>query len=303
MLDAFLSSTISMAAPLLLAALGELLVEQSGLINIGIEGVMLTAAFCAMAAAYATGSIATGLGCAIAGALLMSGLFAVMAVNLAVNQVVAGTALDIFALGVTGVLYRRIFGETGKALTVRTLRGVFRGALARLPLVGPALLQQNGLVYFAFLMVPVLHLVLYRTRWGLKLRAAGERPEAADALGLGVYCLRWQALMISGVMTGLSGAYLTLGYANTFVEGMSAGRGFIALSIVILGGWRPVRIAIASLLFGAALALQFVLQAVNTGLPYQLFLALPYVLTLVVLTILGGQGPVPSALGEPYVRE
>jgi len=272
MLEAFLSSTVAMAAPLLLAALGELLVEDSGVINIGIEGVMLTA------------------------------LFGAMAVNLAVNQVVAGTALDIFALGVTGVFYRRMFGVTGQALTVRTLRQVRLGPLSHLPLIGPALFHQNLLVYFSFLIVPAVWLALYRTRWGLNLRAAGERPEAADALGLGVYGLRWQALMISGVLTGLSGAYLTLGYANTFVEGMSAGRGFIALAIVILGEWRPGRIAIASVLFGAALALQFVLQAVNTGIPYQLFLALPYVLTLVVLTALGGQSHAPSALGEPYVR-
>ncbi len=302
MLEAFLSSTISMAAPLLLAALGELLVEESGVINIGIEGVMLTGAFAAMAAAYATGSIAAGLGCAIIAAAAMSALLAFLAVNLAVNQVVAGTALDVFALGVTGVFYRRIFGVTGQALTVRTLPRVGLGPLQHIALIGPALFDQNALVYLSFGVVPLIWFVLYRTRWGLTLRAAGERPEAADALGLGVYALRWQALMIAGAMTGISGAYLTLGYANTFVEGMSAGRGFIALAIVILGEWRPGRIAVAAVLFGAALALQFVLQAVNTGIPYQLFLALPYVLTLVVLTVVGGQGRAPSSLGEPYLR-
>jgi general nucleoside transport system permease protein len=302
MLEAFLSSTIAMAAPLLLAALGELLVEESGVINIGIEGVMLTGAFAAMAAAYATGSIAIGLCCAALAALTMSALFAAMAVNLAVNQVVAGTALDVFALGVTGVFYRRMFGVTGQALTVRTLGRIRVPWLSRIPLLGPALFHHNLLVYLAFALVPLVSILLYRTRWGLNLRAAGERPEAADALGLGVYRIRWQAIMISGVLTGLSGAYLTLGYANTFVEGMSAGRGFIALAIVILGGWRPGRVAVASVLFGAALALQFVLQAINTGIPYQLFLALPYVLTLVVLTALGGQSHAPTALGEPYVR-
>ncbi len=302
MLEAFLSSTIGMAAPLLLAALGELLVEESGVINIGIEGVMLTGAFAAMAAAYATGSIVIGLCCAVIAAAAMSAVLAAMAVNLAVNQVVAGTALDVFALGVTGVFYRRMFGVTGQALTVRTLRRVRLGPLSHIAVIGPALFHQNVLVYLSFALVPIVWLLLYRTRWGLELRAAGERPEAADALGLGVYRLRWQALMLSGVMTGLAGAYLTLGYANTFVEGMSAGRGFIALAIVILGEWRPGRVALASVLFGAALALQFVLQAINTGIPYQLFLALPYVLTLVVLTVLGGQGRAPSALGEPYVR-
>jgi ABC-type uncharacterized transport system permease subunit len=219
-----------------------------------------------------------------------------------VNQVVAGTALDVFALGVTGVFYRRLFGVTGQALTVNTLARVRLGGLARIPLLGPALFHQNLLVYLAFLLVPLVWFILYRTRYGLHLRAAGERPEAADALGLGVYRLRWHAMLISGALTGLAGAYLTLGYTNTFVEGMSAGRGFIALSIVILGRWRPLGVALAAVAFGAAIALQFTLQAVGTGLPYQLFLALPYVLTLVVLTLLGGQGRAPSALGEPYLR-
>jgi general nucleoside transport system permease protein len=302
MLEAFLNSTISMAAPLLLAALGELLVEQSGIINIGIEGAMLTGAFAAMAAAYATGSVVVGLCAAVAGAIAMNAVFGILAVELAVNQVVAGTALDIFALGVTGVFYRRIFGITGKALTVNTLARVRLGLLVRIPLLGPALFHQNLLVYLAFLLVPLVWFVLYRSRYGLYLRAAGERPEAADALGLGVHRLRWQALLISGALTGLSGAYLTLGYANTFVEGMSAGRGFIALSIVILGEWRALGVAVAAVLFGAAMALQFTLQAAATGIPYQLFLALPYVLTLVVLTLMGGQSRSPSALGEPYLR-
>lgn len=302
MLEAFLNSTIMMAAPLLLAALGELLVEDSGIINVGIEGIMLTGAFAAMAAAYLTGSTIAGLCSAAVAAVAMSAVFALLAINLAVNQVVAGTALDIFALGLTGVCYRRIFGITGQALTVRTLRPVRLGALAEIPVAGSALFNQNLLVYLAFLLVPIMWLLLYRTRYGLHLRAAGERPEAADALGLGVYRLRWQAIAISGVLTGLSGAYLTLGYANTFVEGMTAGRGFIALAIVILGQWRPVGVAAASLLFGAALALQFTLQAANTGIPYQLFLALPYVLTLLVLTLLRGPSHAPSALGEPYLR-
>lgn len=302
MLEAFLNSTIMMAAPLLLAALGELLVEDSGIINVGIEGIMLTGAFAAMAVAYTTNSIIAGLCSAALAAVAMSAVFAVLAVNLAVNQVVAGTALDIFALGLTGVFYRRIFGITGEALTVRSLTRVRLGGLARIPIIGSALFDQNLLVYLAFALVPLIWALLYRSRYGLGLRAAGERPDAADALGLGVYGLRWQAILISGVMTGLSGAYLTLGYANTFVEGMTAGRGFIALAIVILGQWRPLGVAVASVLFGAALALQFTLQAANTGIPYQLFLALPYVLTLLVLTLFRGPSRAPSALGEPYLR-
>ncbi|HEY6418488.1 MAG TPA: ABC transporter permease, partial [Candidatus Binataceae bacterium] len=138
--------------------------------------------------------------------------------------------------------------------------------------------------------------------YGLRLRAAGERPGAADALGLGVYRLRWHALLASGVMTGLAGAYLTLAYANTFVENISAGRGFVALAVVILGRWNPFGLMAAALLFGAAMALQFGLQALGTSVPYQLFLALPYALTLIVLAGVGGQAAAPSALGEPYSR-
>lgn len=301
MLEVFVSSTIAMAAPLLLAALGELIVEQSGVINIGIEGIMLAAAFSAMAGAYFAHSVLIGLAGAILTGLLMCALLAVLVVNLAVNQVVAGTALDLFALGLTGVLYRRIFTATGTAFTVAGLPHISFGALTRIPVLGSALFHHNALVYLAALLVPAISLMLRRTPFGLRLRAAGERPQAADALGMNVYRLRWQALMISGVLTGLSGAYLSLGYANTFVEGMSAGRGFVALAVVILGQWTAPGVACGALLFGGAMALQFTLQAAGTHLPYQLFLALPYLLTLLVLTLMGGQGRAPSALGEPYL--
>lgn len=302
MLEAFLTSTISMATPILLAALGELLVEESGVLNIGIEGAMLCGAFAALAAAWFTGSIAVGLLSGIGATVAINAILAVLAVNLAVNQVVAGAALNIFALGITGVFYRRLFGITGKAVTVSALTAIPLGPLARIPIVGPALFAQNALVYAAFALVPILAALMAKTRYGLELRAAGESPHAADSLGLGVVRLRWHALLASGVLTGLSGAYLTLAYTNTFVEGISAGRGFVALAVVILGRWNPWGLAAASLLFGAAMALQFGLQAFGTAVPYQLFLALPYALTLVVLAGVGGQAQAPSALGEPYVR-
>jgi simple sugar transport system permease protein len=302
MLEAFLSSTISMATPILLAALGELLVEESGVLNIGIEGAMLSGAFAALAAAYFSGSIMLVLAAGMGAAIAINAMLGLMAVNLAVNQVVAGTALDIFALGATGVFYRRMFGVTGKAFTVHALGALPMGPLAGIPLIGPTVFSQNAIVYLAFGLVPILAWLTSKTRYGLELRAAGESPAAADALGLGVARLRWQALVVSGALTGLSGAYLTLGYANTFVEGISAGRGFVALAVVILGRWNPWGLAAASILFGAAMALQFGLQALGTALPYQLFLAVPYALTLVVLAGIGGQAQAPSALGEPYVR-
>ena|SRR5690242_9018666 len=302
MLEAFLTSTIAMATPILLAALGELLVEETGIINIGIEGAMLAGAFFALTGVYFTGSLAAGIACGIAAAAAINAILAVLVVNLAVNQVVAGTALDILALGITGVFYRGFFGVTGKAFIVRPLRPISLGPLAKIPLLGAALFNQTVLVYLAFVLVPATAWMMRGTRYGLRLRAAGERPEAADALGLGVYALRWQALMASGVLTGLAGAFLTVAYANTFVENISAGRGFVALAVVILGRWNPWGLAAASVLFGAAMALQFGLQALGTDVPYQLFLALPYALTLVVLAALGGQADAPSALGEPYRR-
>jgi ABC-type uncharacterized transport system permease subunit len=303
MLEAFLTSTMSMATPIMLAALGELMVEESGIINVGIEGAMLAGAFFALAATYFTGSIALGLAAGMAAAIAIDAIFAALVVNLAANQVVTGTALNILALGVTGVFYRKLFGVTGKAFMVTPVAKIPLGPLARIPVLGPVLFDQNALVYFTLILIPIFWYVISRTRYGLRIRAAGERPEAADALGLGVYWIRWQALIAAGALTGLSGAYLTLAYANTFVENISAGRGFVALSVVILGRWNPWGLAAASVLFGAAMALQFGLQALGTVVPYQLFLALPYALTLVVLAGVGGQAAAPSALGEPYRRQ
>lgn len=291
-----------MATPILLAALGELIVEDSGVLNIGIEGAMLAGAFFGLAATYFSGNLLLGLLAAVAAAVAINVLLAGLVVNLAVNQVVAGTALDILATGVTGVFYRRLFGVTGKAFTVSPIPQIPLGPLSRIPILGPAFFEQNPLVYGAFVMVPLIGFLTRHTRYGLCIRASGERPEAADALGLNVYRLRWEALLIAGILTGLAGAYLTLAYTNTFVEGISAGRGFVALAVVIVGRWNAYGVAAASLLFGAAMGLQFELQASGAVLPYQIFLALPYALTLVVLAGFGGQAHAPSALGEPYLR-
>ncbi len=302
MLEAFLASAIAMATPLLLAALGELIVERAGVINIGIEGAMLAGAFAGVAVAHATGGALAGVAAAIGAGVAINAVFAFVAINLAVNQVVAGTAIDLLAAGVTGVLYQRVYGATGRAFTVAPMRAIALGPLARLPLIGRALFDQSALVYLAFALVPAVAWMIGRSRFGLSLRAAGERPEAADALGLGVYRLRWIALLASGVLSGLGGAYLTLAYADTFVEGISAGRGYVALAVVIVGRWNAWGVAAAALMFGGAIALQFVLQAAATALPYQLFLALPYLFTVAVLALAGGRADAPSALGEPYVR-
>ncbi len=303
MLESFLASTIAMATPILLAALGELVVEQSGVINIGIEGAMLSGAFAALVAVYFSGGMICGLVVAAAAALAVNALLAVLVINIAVNQVVAGTALNLLVAGITGVAYREVFGVTGRALTVRALAPLPLGPLTRIPLLGPALFDQSPLAYLALLLTAIVGYAIARTRAGLRLRACGEHPEAAAALGINVYRMRWTALLFAGVLSGLGGAYLTLVYTNTFVEGITGGRGFVALALVIIGRWRALGIAAAALLFGAAMALQFTLQATVTNLPYQLFLALPYLLTLLVLALMSGQAAAPSALGRSYLRE
>jgi general nucleoside transport system permease protein len=302
MLEAFLSSMIGMATPILFAAIGELLVEETGIINIGIEGAMLCGAFFALTVSYFSGSTLLGLAAGMAAGMAVNSILALLVINLAVNQVVAGTALDIFAVGITGVFYRKFFGITGKAFIVKLIPRLSFGPLTDIPIIGKAFFNHNPLVYVAIALIPAVAFLLWRTRYGLMLRAAGERPEAADALGLNVYRLRWHALLAAGVLTGLGGAYLTLAYAGTFVENISAGRGYVALAVVILGRWKPWGLAAASILFGGAMALQFGLQALGTTIPYQLFLALPYALTLIVLAAMGGQAASPSALGEPYRR-
>ncbi len=264
---------------------------------------MLLGAFLGLAATFASGSFALGLASAIAGGVALNALLGVLVINFAVNQVVTGAALDIFALGLTGVAYRRLFGLTGRALTIAPIRPLALGPLVHLPIVGAAIFDQPWLVYFALVLIPLCGWFLKNTRAGLRLRAAGEHPAAAEAMEIPVRRVRWLALIISGALSGLGGAYLTLAYTGAFVPNITGGRGFVALAMVIVGRWNAWGIAAASLLFGAAMALQFTLQATGIGLPYQLFLAIPYALTLLVLATAGGQAQAPSALGEPYTAE
>ncbi|MGQ9898243.1 MAG: ABC transporter permease [Acidobacteriota bacterium] len=267
LLVGLLLTTITLATPLLLAALGEAVSEQAGIVNIGIEGVMLVAAFAGVAVCATTANPELGpwfgLGAAGIGGLALTAAFALLSVNMGCNALLVGTALNTFALGATAVARRELVGDSNAAFVVPNL-----------PLwSGPVL---------AFVLVVAGWYWLFRTSHGLGLRAAGEHPAAAASVGLSVVRLRWSALLFSGLTCGLAGGYLALGLSNTFVEGMTAGRGFIALAIVIVGRRHPVGISLAALGFGAASAGQFRLQAMGLDIiPYQLFLALPYLLTLV----------------------
>jgi general nucleoside transport system permease protein len=293
----FVAATVRTAVPLALAAMGELLVERAGLINMGLEGAILAGAFGALVGASAAG-VAAGYGVAIVAGLLIAALFALCVIRLRTDQIIAGTALTLLSVGVTGTLYRSLFGSSGAALSIPTSAPLPLPGLSALPAVGAALFAQPSVTYLAYVLPIALAWWLARTQAGLALRAIGERPEAAEAAGVHVDRFRTAAILAGGALGGLAGGTLVLAQAGTFAEGMSAGRGFIAIAIVVLGRWTPFGVAGGALLFGAASALQFAFQAMGWRAPYQLFLVAPYILTLTVLAGAVGRARAPAALGK-----
>lgn len=292
----FAEATFRVATPLALAALGETLAERSGMINLGIEGSMLGGA---LAAALAAGSAGPewGLVAGVMAGLLFAALFAAVAVGARANQIIAGTAITLLATGLTGAVYRQVYGNAGAALSLPTLPILSIPGLDQIPIVGRALFAQALPTYLVYLSAAVIWFLLSRTRWGLGLSASGESPEAALAHGIAVRRIRAIAVMAGGGLAGLAGATLVLAQVGTFAEQMTAGRGFIAIAIVVLGGWQPWRVTLAALLFGAAAALQFLFQALGTAVPYQFFLMMPYLLALAVLAGRFGRVRAPAALG------
>jgi simple sugar transport system permease protein len=300
-LAAFLEATVRTATPLALAALGESVTERAGIINIGLEGAIMAGAFGALVGAgLATGAAGAALGFgvgALAGVLAAT-LFAAFAIGLRADQIITGTAVTLASLGLTGTLYETVYGQSGSALDTPTTPPLPLPGLSALPLIGRALFAQPLATYALYLLVPALAWWSARTHAGLALRAVGESPDAAVAAGIRPRRVQLAATLFGGALGGLAGATLVIAQAGTFAEGMSAGRGFIAIAIVVLGRWHPVGVAAAALLFGAASALQYLFQAMGWRLPYQLFLALPYLLTLVVLASVSARAAAPAALGR-----
>jgi ABC-type uncharacterized transport system permease subunit len=296
-LGPYLNATMRTATPLALAALGELIVERAGIINIGLEGVLITGAFAAAVAAPMIG-VPGAFAFAVVCGVLCTAVLGVFVIELRADQIVTGTALTLVALGTTGLLYRVLFGAAGVALTLPTARPVTVPLLARIPVFGPAAFDQPVTTYTLYALIPLLAWGLSHTHIGLALRAVGEDPGAVAASGMSPRYLRWLAVLVAGALGGISGATLVLAQVGTFVEGMSAGRGFIAIAVVALGRWSPSGVGLAALVFGAMSALQFVLQSVGWALPYQLFLAVPYAMTLLALAGVAGRHSVPAALGQ-----
>jgi len=305
-------ATVRVSVPLLLAALAGLYSERSGIFDIGLEGKMLAGAFAAGAAAYVSGSAWVGLGVAIIVSIAMSLVHGVASITYRGNQIVSGVAINFIAAGSTVILGQAWFRQGGRTPSVSGAARfgdiAFPGAdvIRPIPIVGPiyanVISGHSIIVYFAFLMVPFTWWVLFRTRFGLRLRAVGENPAAVDTAGISVAWLRYRAVICTGVLTGIAGAYLSISQQASFVKDMSAGRGFIALAALIFGNWRPFGTFYAALLLGFSTALAYRLP-VYSGTAATLFQALPYVLTLIAVAGVIGRTIPPAADGRPYTKQ
>lgn len=294
-----LASTIRLATPLLLAAMGELVSERAGVLNLSVEGMMLTGAFFGAWGCFASGNATLGLLAGIAAALAVGALQAVLTVRLQADQVVSGIGINLFALGLTTLLSRIVFGS--RSLTQLPGFDVLRiPILAELPLVGIPLFQQTPMVYLAFAGVLCTWVLLSKTGCGLAITAAGSDPMAADRTGIPVLRVRAGAILYTSALCGTAGAFYSLADIKTFVEGMTSGTGFIALVAVIFGKWRVLGVALACLFFGGTIALRFFLPAVGVGIPLALLAALPYVAALIAVTGIIGRQKQPGALAVPY---
>jgi simple sugar transport system permease protein len=350
---ALLTAAIVATVPILLAALGELISERAGVINVGLEGMMLFGAFFAFLGTDQTGSLLLGAVIGAGAGLLLAALMALLSIQAGADQIVVGIGLNVLALGATGFLYETIFAGSGQVV-LPTMGNWTIPGLSELPVVGETFFEAQPLTYLAILLIPAVWFLLYRSNWGLSIRAAGEMPEAVDAAGVDVRRVRWAATLSAGALAGLGGAALSIGQTGLFTEGMTAGRGFLALAAVIFGKWRLGGVVFASCLFGSADALQLRLQASSSvpsqvwvaialgiavllavtllrkrplgvrgsvglgilcagcvvlaitkphlNLPSQLWLAFPYILTLLALAGFVGRAKLPRALALPYHR-
>jgi simple sugar transport system permease protein len=298
-----LAASMRLAAPILLAALGELYTERAGILNLGLEGTMLVGALASFVGAYATGSLWVGLLAGVLAGMLMGLLMAVMSVTARVNQVVAGLGITILGGGLSTLLFRMFFGLRSTPPRIDTFQVQPLPVLSQIPVLGDVFFNHNFMVYLGLALTAISWLVLYRTRFGLAIRAVGERPDAVDPGGLSVSPLRFFALLIGGALAGLGGAYLPLANLGIFWTQMTAGRGFIAIAVVVFARWDPVRILIGSLLFGGASALQLGLQTLKAPIPSELLLMLPYIATIIVLVSVSRRAEFPGAFTQPYSRE
>jgi simple sugar transport system permease protein len=302
LVEAIILAVLAASTPLLIAATGELVTERSGVLNLGVEGMMIVGAACGFAGAWLTGSIFIGALFGIVAGMMMSLIFALMALGLAVNQVATGLALTILGVGLSGLIGAGFVGER-----ITPAVHLYIPGLTGMPLVGRVLFGEDAFVYFSVALVIGVWWFLYRTRPGLILRACGDNHVSAHALGYPVLRIRTFAVMFGGGCAGLAGAYLPLAYTPFFIPGMTAGRGWIALALVVFSSWRPGRLVVGAYLFGAVTILQLHAQGWGVGIPSQFMSALPYLATVIVLVLLSrartGGSTAPAALGTVFVPD
>lgn len=299
-----LSRTVMMGTPLLFGALAEVIAERTGMMVTAIEGIFLMGAWAGFVGGYLSGSLLVGFSAAMLAGLLVASLYGWICIYLKQHQVVTGVAINLLALGLCSFLYRVIFGVPITPLTVNPLATIPIPLLSQIPLLGPILFNQNILTYIIYGLAPLSYFMLYKTSLGLTIRSAGENPEAVDVAGINVLRIRFLTVLLAGVMGGAAGAFYSIGFLGMFTTNIIGGRGWIAFAICFLGNWNPKGAVIGTLAFGFAEAVAIYMQSTgNSALfPNELFIALPYILTI-VLTISRKSFSVPAKLGVPYVKE
>ncbi|GAA4477744.1 ABC transporter permease [Microbacterium panaciterrae] len=298
-----LGGSVSLAVPLVFGALGGVIGERVGVVNVAIEGQFLLGAFTATILSSVTHSPFVGLIGAMLGGVIVAFVLAAFAIKYIVDQVIVGVVLNVFVSGLTGFLYGAVLAPNGQTLNSPVRFSLIKiPILGDIPVIGPALFNQTFLVYLMYVIVALVAWGLYRTRWGLRLRAVGEHPQAADTVGIKVNPTRFWNVLLAGAIAGMGGAYFTLVSVPQFTKDMTAGLGFIALAAVIFGRWDPVRAALAALLFGFATNLQNLLSVLKTPIPSEFMLMLPYVVTILAVVGFVGQIRGPAASGKPYIK-
>jgi len=301
----FLAALVRIATPLTLATLGETLSERSGVLNLGIEGIMLMGAMAGFSIAYFSGSLWLGVAAAMATGMTLAALLALLTVSFGLSQHVSGIGVTLLSTGLAFFIYRLVFGQPSQPPSVPAFQTLPIPGLANLPVIGPSVFNQYVLVYLAMALVPIMAFVLGHTPWGLSVRMVGENPDAADSAGISVAARRWQAVVIGGGLMGAAGAFLSLAQFNAFTFGVVNGRGWVAIALVVFGQWRPWRCLGGAMLFAFIDALQLRLQASTFGqhAPYEAFLILPFVMTIVAMALVSRNAVAPAALLKPFRKE
>ncbi len=302
-ISGLIGATMRMATPIIFATLGEILAERSGVLNLGIEGIMLMGAMTGFLVTFNSGSIWAGVLAAAMVGMLLGLLMAFLAVNLGLSQHVSGLGITLFATGLAMFIYRLHFGSPTVPPIIEPFKQITLPVLGKIPLIGPGLFTQYSLTYIAWLLIPAMSILLYKTRLGLKIRTVGENPVVADTVGVNVTLTRTLCLVFGGALMGIGGAFLTLAHQNMFLIDVIGGRGWVAIAMVIFGNWDPFKGALGALIFGFLDGLQLRLQGLGIAISFHLFLMIPYLLTIVALISVSRKASVPAGLLKPYRRE